>query len=274
MSQPLPVFLGARTLRRDAAASSGGGGGTGVAPSSPPAAGYPAGTTLTTYSGPQTVNTDNTIIDSKTITGTLVTNGNNITVRNCLFSGTATDQYGILVNNGNATMDHCTFSGHQNAWAGGPYYATYCEITGMTQDGCKLSSGSTVDHCYFHDFATSTGAHADGAQMQDGVTNLTIQYNWFHPTSTTADLVNSALFLCPTFGPSTAGPVNVNYNVFGGGGYTVYCVDGANGTYVVSNITFRGNRWLRDHVNGPTSVNVPVTWIDNAYQDNGEVIPG
>ena len=60
--------------------------------------------------------------------------------------------------------------------------------------------------------------------MQDGITNLVVRHN-------TIDVgvgagVNSALFICPTFGPSTAGPILIENNYLSGGGYTIFVVDG------------------------------------------------
>jgi len=49
--------------------------------------GIPSGTGLTNYSGPMTVTTDGTIIDAKTITGTLVISAENVTIRNSKVNG-------------------------------------------------------------------------------------------------------------------------------------------------------------------------------------------
>ena len=58
-------------------------------------------------------------------------------------------------------------------------------------------------------------------------------------------------------------------NYFDGGGYTFGMSDGAD-------IVVRGNRWGRNGFAGPVypvPYGAGVTWIDNAFLDNGQVIP-
>jgi hypothetical protein len=115
----------------------------------------------------------------------------------------------------------------------------------------------------------AAGSHSDCGQIQAGVRNVVVSGNWFDATNTDA---NSALFIAPDLGPSSAGPVLIENNTLGGGNYTLYCVDGNNGEYLISNITIRNNRFLSDARYGPLRVNVPVTLSGNVLASNGKAV--
>ena len=114
----------------------------------------------------------------------------------------------------------------------------------------------------------AAGAHADGGQVQSGVTGLIVRRSTFDVSDCDG---NAALFIAPDQGPSTSGPVLIEENVLRGGNYALYCVDGSNGAYVIGNITIRGNSIGRGQY-GTHNVNVPVTWTGNRTPD-GQAIP-
>ena len=95
--------------------------------------------------------------------------------------------------------------------------------------------------------------------MQGGETNLVVAGN----SIVVGPDANSAIFLAPDLGPSTNGPVTVTGNWLDGGNYSLFCLDGANGQYVVRNITISGNRFGASSAYGPVRITVPVTFTGN-----------
>jgi hypothetical protein len=186
-----------------------------------------------------------------------------VIIRNSVIHGSGS--YGVYVRSGSVTISDSEIYGFENAIAGDSWTALRVDIHGTTGDGVKLGSNVLLQDSWIHDMTPSASAHADGAQMQSGERNVTIRHNRIDMTA--ARSANSALFLAPDLGPSTDGPVLVEGNYLDGGNYTVYCVDGDDGAYVVGNITFRNNVFGRGARYGIARVNVPVTWSGNTYTD-------
>ncbi|WP_448631447.1 hypothetical protein [Cellulomonas soli] len=139
-----------------------------------------------------------------------------------------------------------------------------------TGDGVKFGSDVVLQDSWIHDLKPGAGAHADGGQVQYGVVNLVIRHNVIDLSTTSS--ANAALFIAPDLGGSTNGPVTVDNNYLAGGNYTVFCVDGNNGQYFIGNISFTNNTFGRGAAYGPVRVNVPVTWTNNTWADNGSAI--
>ncbi len=138
----------------------------------------------------------------------------------------------------------------------------------MTDDGVKLGNNVSLTDSWLHDFTPAADAHSDGVQMQSGLTNVRISGNDIDLS--TAPEANAAIFLAPDLGPSSDGPITIENNRLDGGNYTLYCVDGANGTYVVGGISIRANQFGRSARYGPARINVPITQADNSWADTGE----
>jgi hypothetical protein len=164
--------------------------------------------------------------------------------------------------NGSVTIEDSELYGFSDAAIGFDNWKGYrLNIHGVLADGVKFGSNVTLADSWVHDFNVASGNHADGGQMQYGVSNLVISHNTIDLGSS-AD-ANSALFLAPDQGPSTNGPVLVDGNYLNGGNYTLFCVDGNNGQYIVKNITISNNQFGPASQYGPDRVNVPVTWTGN-----------
>jgi hypothetical protein len=235
------------------------------APAPPPAVGgkpgpsntgVPAGVTLTPATG-LTVTTPNQVLDGLDIRGAVNIDAPGVQIRNSRITGG--DYYGILVESGSVTVTDTEISGFENAIAGDGWTAVRVNIHSVTGDGVKLGSDVTLQSSWIHDLTPGPGAHADGAQMQDGVTNLVVAGNTIDP----GDAANSALFLSPDLGPSTDGPVTVTGNWLDGGGFTLFCVEGSGGAYVVRNIAITNNRFGSSSGYGPVRITVPVTFMGN-----------
>ncbi|MBU4215295.1 MAG: DUF4082 domain-containing protein [Actinobacteria bacterium] len=218
--------------------------------------GVPDGVQLT-RSGGMTVTTANTVLDGLDISGTVVIDAPGVTIRNSRILGEGF--YGVQVVSGSVTITDSEIAGFENAIAGGSWTARRVDIHSVTGDGVKVGSDVTLDASWIHDLDPAPGAHADGVQMQSGVTDLVITGNSIDVGSD----ANSAIFLAPDLGPSSAGPVTVDGNWLDGGGYALFCVDGASGRYHVGNISITNNRFGTESRYGPLRLNVPATLSGN-----------
>jgi Domain of unknown function (DUF4082)/Right handed beta helix region len=231
--------------------------------------GVPTGTTLAS-SGSITVTQSGAIVEGKSFNGGQVAvNASNVTIRKCRFTGNGSNTMAIRPGNGTVIED-CEINGNyvDAAVIGGGYTIRRCDISGLPADGLKMGSNTTIDSNWLHDFRPVSGAHGDGVQIQDGITNCKIINNHINCGKGTGH--NAALFLCPDFGPTTDGPLLIEGNTLGGGGFTVYIVDGNNGQYFIRNITIRNNKFIRNSYEyAPTRINMPVTSSGNVFSDNG-----
>ena len=229
-----------------------------------PDTGVPDGVKLVAGRG-GVISSPSTSIDGRLISEPLVIEAPGVVIRNTRIVGAGSD-VGITVRRGGSvTISDSDISGFETGIVGDEWTAVRLDINGMTGDGVKVGSNVTLADSWIHDLRPAGGAHADGVQMQAGVSNLTIRHN----TIVVAGAANAALFLAPDLGPSSEGPVLVEGNLLGGGNYTLYCVDGANGRYTVGNITIRDNVFTNDSRYGPASVTVPLTWEGNTMAVTG-----
>jgi hypothetical protein len=217
--------------------------------------------------GPLLITQAGTVIDGADIKGGVVITAAGVVIRRSRVSGT--DGMGIYVRGGSLTLEDSTITGFDDSVGGDNYTATRVEVTKSNNDGFKIGDNVTIQDSWCHDLFIAAGAHSDCGQVQSGVKNVMIRRNWFDVGSGDG---NSALFLAPDLGPSSAGPMVIENNVLGGGNFTLQCVDGNDGQYFISNIAIRGNHFLRNSRFGPIRVNVPVIFLANVYQDNGAVI--
>lgn len=226
--------------------------------------------TLTTYSGPRTITTDGTVIDSKDVTGSLIIRAKNVVIRNSKIHDDMSAIAGIYVQDGGSlTITDSEIYNFQVAITYANWKAIRVNIHDISFDGMKASSNVRLQDSWVHAAKPSSDAHWDGVQVQNGVTNTVITGNYIDASGSST---NSALFLCPDLGPSTSGPLEVTRNWLNGGNYTVFILDGANGKYFISNISVMDNRFGRAGRYGPSYVNVPVSWSGNKWADTGALV--
>jgi hypothetical protein len=229
--------------------------------------GVPAGVALTS-TGSMTVTTAGAVIDAKLVTGTITIAAPNVVIERTKFVGTG-QSYAVYVQSGSVTVQDCDVSGDYTgaAIAFDNWTMLRCDLHSLTNDGVKLGNHVLLQDTWMHNWATGPGAHADGGQVQNGISGTVVRHN-------SIDLpgANSALFIAPDLGPSSSGPLTIENNLLGGGGYTLFDVDGNSGQYYIGNISITGNRFLRDSTWGPVRNNVPVTWQKNVWNDTGGAI--
>ena len=220
-------------------------------------------------SGSLVVTTANTVIDGLDISGSVEVRASGVVIRNSRIRGTGS--YGLYVRSGSATITDSEISGgFENAIGYDNWTAIRVNIFGVGGDGVKLGSNTRLEDSWVHDLQPFSGAHADGAQLQAGETNIVVRHNTIDLATTPN--ANAALFIAPDLGPSSPGPLLIENNYLNGGNFTVYIVDGNNGQYYLDNITLRNNTFGRSHSYGALNVNVPVTLTNNTYTD-GSLVP-
>jgi len=226
--------------------------------------GVPAGTSLKA-SGAITVTTPNTVIDGLDVSGTVTIAASGVVIKNSKIHGSGT--YGVYTRSGDVTIYDSEIYGFENGIGSSRWSAYRVNIHGTYGDGVKLGSNVTLQDSWIHDLTPAAEAHADGGQMQSGVTNLVVRHNTIDLASTKS--ANSALFIAPSLGPSSVGPVTIIDNWLDGGNFTVFIVDGDDGRYYVENITLSENRFGRHARYGPLRVNVPAITSNNVWADTG-----
>lgn len=228
--------------------------------------GVPAGVTLTP-SGSMTITQAGAVVDGKDIAGTVVVRAANVTIKNSRIKGSGA--YCVQTQSGGSVTIEDTeiIGGCENAIGFDNWTARRVEVRGTYGDGVKLGSNVLLVDSWIHDLAPASGAHADGGQVQGGVTNTVVRHNVIDLGSTPR--ANAALFLAPDLGPSTNGPLTIEGNKLNGGNYIAFCVDGNNGQYHIKNITIRDNRFGNTFTYGRSRVNEPITQSGNVVDSTG-----
>ena len=189
----------------------------------------------------------------------------NLTIRN--FQTYNSQMMGLNADARTCWIERGAFYGPPHTAIGFNFSARWIYF-GDCQDDCLAphgSNGGTIEYCYVNKVNVSQNpeAHADAMHVA-GSSNMTIRYNKF--VSGTHAGVNSAVF-------SNFDNVNNTweYNYFDGGGFAVYMNTGPHTGTVVQH-----NRWGRSAYFAPITAGGsdtgPITWLDNAFLDNGEVI--
>jgi hypothetical protein len=233
--------------------------------------GVPQGVSLTDARG-MTVTQDNTVLDGLSVNGAVTIAANNVVIKNSRIVGDGGGN-GVYVRSGSLTITDSEISNFENGIAGDSWTAERVEISGVTGDGAKIGSDVTLRDSWIHALAPSAGAHADGLQVQSGISGTLIEHNTIsaYDPSTRVN-GNSAMFIAPDVGPSSPGPLVIRNNWLDGGNFTVQILDGNYGQYFITSISFTGNRFGRNSAYGPLRVNVPVTLSGNVWADNGQSI--
>ena len=179
--------------------------------------------TLAAYSGPSTVSTPNTVIDGKTI-GCITVAATGVVVRNSRIS--CSSGYAVFVrDNGSGSLlieDSEITCNNSNATGLGEANITArrIDVSGC-ENGFDVNQNVTVEDSYIHDLFMGNSAHADGMQFSEAANNVTIRHNTIFGMGSNGALGTSALIM------DLPGHSNflIENNLFGGGAYTVYCVD-------------------------------------------------
>jgi hypothetical protein len=196
--------------------------------------------------GPMTITQNGAVIDSADITGNVVIQANNVTVKRSRI--TAGGYWPVIVVDGytgfqlidSQIVGVQTTTNVCKVGATGPNMTLTRVDISNCEDGVHPGDNVTVQDSYIHDLWFGTDAsgvrvvatHNDGIQVM-GATNINILHN----TIETGHSQNSAVFLKADMGPISN--VRIDSNFVDGGGYTVYGQDTAAGT--VTNVSVTNN---------------------------------
>jgi hypothetical protein len=223
---------------------------------------------LTVLNGNQTFTTPGQTIVNTQINGCTEVRASNVTFRNVRFNGNGC---GWVVNNfstGLMVIDSEATCGGSNGTAFGSSSLSLLRVDiHSCENGLNVSGTTTVTESYIHDMNGSQGgAHTDGAQFNQGATDILFQHNTIlvgPPNGAT-----SAIIMWDE-GGSQNKRVTLTSNLFAGGTYTVYC--GREG--VVDNIRLLNNRFGPFQYGYANNCNNGETWSGNIRDSDGAQIP-
>lgn len=289
-------------------ASGGGGAGACALPNYPDASctGVPAGTSLTAYTGPTNITTDNTVIDSKTISSELTISATGVVIKNSVLSCACgllmlVDDAGTYALSNNATEPvvtvqdsemSCQGVGGSTAISEANYTLLRVEITNC-ENGLDINQNVSVTDSFIHDLYNGGASHADAAQFGCGHWEPGFTGPACATAPTYASAARNVTFVHntmwgmgdgdTTFGTSAfeaANPDNHDFliqnNQIAGGAFSLYCPGdaGPNNFQVLSNAfstqfsqQFNGN----DNVGqfGPSDSCSDETLSGNFYYPSG-----
>lgn len=141
--------------------------------------GVPAGVLLTTYTGPCTITTANTVIDSKTVNCTLSIRAANVTIRNSRINGGIENGTGAQPGRSFTVTDTDIFTGTNTTGIAESYYtALRVDISGGNR-GANCFTDCTVRDSYIHGNRVTGDIHASG--LRAGM-NTTYVHNYLQCT--------------------------------------------------------------------------------------------
>jgi hypothetical protein len=210
---------------------------------------------LTTLSGDQNITTPGTTIQDKLITGTVIVQVANVTIRNCHIRP-PTDEGVYNVGYSGATnllIEDCRIELQDPAGstciAGHSYTARRCNMTGG-HNATAPEHDVILEDNYIWDiipYDPILDPHTDCVQMQAGADNITIDHNTMFGDFRWPNTADGGPGPDTGFGNSsitigTVSDVSITNNKIGGGG-TVLQLQQATGS---TNLVITGNRWSQE----------------------------
>lgn len=217
--------------------------------------GVPDGVTLTAYTGPSTITTNDTVIDSKDITSCIfVTSATGVVIKNSRItvnSSSCWEGQAVAVHGtGSLTIQDSEINcggdppnGYNNSHGLGDenFTAIRLNIYGCENGLSAAGSNWSIVDSYIHDLRQCTqaegcgdpdGAHTDGIQMPGGASDYVIRRNTIlsmkagasTPETDESYYTTSAIITDPSDSDAL-----IEDNLWAGGAFTVYCPeDGEN----------------------------------------------
>lgn len=239
--------------------------------------GVPAGTILTPSSS-LTIDTAGTVIDGRDISGTVVVNAPNVTIRNSRIRPSAADTFiavdsnstGLLIEDseidGGASFGRYT---HQALWAQN-VTVRRVEMTGA-ENGVNIATAGDVliEDSWIHDLDDRAGAHTDGIQVNQGAHDFTIRHNTIDPVPDT-DGATSPIIMWNEGDPQNSRVWIEGNRLLGeGASFTIYTPRQSGG----SDIYVRDNRMQRG-IFGYRDGCCVTEWSGNVDDTTGQSVTG
>ena len=232
-------------------------------------------------SGSITVETDGTVIEDVDITGSIVVEASNVTIRNFRINSNG-GAYGINIRGGNKEIliedGEITNARSAPILTYSPIVARRLHIHTNGADGMKIQgSGSLIESSFIEKLGMNDRAHADGNQSR-GVKNVTFRYNNFYmphpgtPEYPGAPFKSNATIFLETPSGSSTNNILIDGNWLNGGAYTIFCSDSSTNVKVINNFFGRYNAGWPDKVRARIRTGNCDTWVNNRWEDTGELI--
>lgn len=239
--------------------------------------GVPAGTTLTP-SGSLTITTAGTVIDSRDITGQVVVNAPNVTIRNSrirsnAFVAVESNSTGLVVED--SEIINRAVSGQPNCHVGigdRNFTVRRTEISGCENAAGLSGDNVTFEDNYVHDLDTTGPSyvwgnepHTDGIQMDPGVDHIVIHHNTIDPIGSVTGVGGTSAIIMGVNGAQSDVRIEDNY------------LDGRNSSYALyanrqtsPNIFVNRNRMYRGAYGYTACVRLGITVTEfNGNTDAG-----
>lgn len=241
----------------------------------PGACGFPdaasTGTTsapLVILNGTQVFSTSGQTIANTRINGCVEVRASNVTLRNVFVNGNGCF-WGIRNFNTNLqVIDSEVTCGGSNGTAVGSSSLTLTrvDIHGC-ENGLNVSGSTLVQDTWIHDMnGDQGGAHTDGAQFNQGATDITFRHNTINVGPGFG--ATSAIIMWNEVDPQNR-RVSIDNNLMAWGTYTLYC--GRQGA--IDNIRITNNRFGPFEYGYANACNSGETWFGNVNDTNGAILP-
>jgi hypothetical protein len=197
--------------------------------------GVPAGKSLTVISGNYTISTAGAVVDGKEIRGCVEVRAANVTIRNSrivapgCFNAVRNFSTGLTMSD----VEISCGNSHGTGVTATNYTVIRADISGC-ENGFNVGGSVVVEDSYIHDLYALDGAHTDGAQFNQGASNITFRHNTI---LSPAPGGTSAIIMWDENDPQNSN-VLITGNLLAGGTYTLYCPRNNS-----SNVNIVGNRF-------------------------------
>jgi hypothetical protein len=231
--------------------------------------GVPAGTALTP-SGGMTINTAGTVVDARDISGSVVVNAPNVTIRR---SRIRSSSFWVVDNNSTGLVIEDSeidgLGGAHNAIGDRNLTVRRANIH-HAENGFDVAGNVTVEDSYIHDLTTSGGAHTDGAQFNQGASDIVFRHNTIDPTPLT-DGATACIIMWDAGDPQNARVRIENNKLLGeGAAWALYAPGGP-----AQDIYINRNRFQRGVFGTTNGVRVGTTVTEfngNVYDNTGQPV--
>jgi hypothetical protein len=204
-----------------------------------PACGVPAGTTLTTVSGSQTISSPGKITGKK-YTGAVTVSADDVVMENCLINNGS--WYGIDWKGKRGKMLRCTVlgtSGTSGSSCSGvnmrDLVIEYCSVSKWENPINVAGSGGRIRWTIVKDLQSPASGHNDGIQVDGGLSDLVIENCYLdnQKGETSATMIDNYW--------GAIDNVTVQNCFLGGGGFPAYLDGSFNGASKCTNVKYLNN---------------------------------
>lgn len=244
--------------------------------------GVPSGTVLSVINGDLTISNDGAVVEGRDISGFLIIQANNVTVKNTIIRGRTPSGNGAYINIKSGTgiiiqdteIAPTVPSVYLDGIWGSNFTGVRLNIRGGV-DGMKIDNNTRIESSYIHDLAYFASdpnqgggsTHNDGIQILEG-TGIRLVGNNIPMIRSN----NAAVQVTQDYG--VVSDLVASGNWFDGGGCTINIAHKTRAS--LSGVTFMNNRFGRNSSYScpillSTQSNVSLT--NNVYDDNGQIVP-